>query len=109
MTTLSTSPMPNMSVTSELPPELTKGSVSPVTGKWRIETVAVNKPVSIAAIPVHPGDLVVADECGVCFVPHARALDVLEKARQIEQSEKWRLEKLAAGIGLAEFAALRKK
>jgi regulator of RNase E activity RraA len=83
--------------------------VSPVTGKWRIETVAVNKPVSIAGIPVHPGDLVVADECGVCFVPHSRALDVLEKARQIEQSEKWRLEKLAAGIALAEFAALRKK
>ena len=83
--------------------------VSPVTGKWRIETVAVNKPVSIAGVPVHPGDLVVADECGVCFVPLARALDVLEKARQIEQSEKWRLEKLAGGIGLAEFAALRKK
>jgi regulator of RNase E activity RraA len=83
--------------------------VSPVTGKWRIETVAVNKPVSIGGVPVHPGDLVVADECGVCFVPHARALDVLEKARQIEQSEKWRLEKLAAGIALAEFAALRKK
>jgi regulator of RNase E activity RraA len=83
--------------------------VSPVTGKWRIETVAVNKPVSIGGIPVHPGDLVVADECGVCFVPHSRALDVLEKARQIEQSEKWRLEKLAAGIALAEFAALRKK
>ena len=83
--------------------------VSPVTGKWRIETVAVNKPVSIAGVQVHPGDLVVADECGVCFVPHSRALDVLEKARQIEQSEKWRLEKLAAGIALAEFAALRKK
>jgi 4-hydroxy-4-methyl-2-oxoglutarate aldolase len=83
--------------------------VSPVTGKWRIETVAVNKPVSIAGVQVHPGDLVVADECGVCFVPRSRALDVLEKARQIEQSEKWRLEKLAAGIALAEFAALRKK
>ena len=83
--------------------------VSPITGKWRIETVAVNKPVTIAGIVVQPGDLVVADECGVCFVPHARAAEVLAKARQIEQSEKSRLEKLAAGIPLAEFVALQKK
>jgi regulator of RNase E activity RraA len=83
--------------------------VSPVTGKWRIRTVAVNKPVSIAGVEVRPGDLVVADECGVCFVPLGRAAEVLEKARQIEQSERFRLEKLAAGLPLAEFAALRKK
>jgi 4-hydroxy-4-methyl-2-oxoglutarate aldolase len=83
--------------------------VSPVTGKWRIETVAVNKPVSIAGIEVRPGDLVVADECGVCFVPFARAAEVLAQARQIEQSEKFRLEKLAAGMSLAAFVALQKK
>ena len=83
--------------------------VSPITGKWRIETVAVNRPVSIAGVRVEPGDLVVADECGVCFVPCARATEVLALARQIEASEKVRLEKLAAGISLAEFAALRKK
>lgn len=83
--------------------------VSPVTGKWRIQTVAVNKPVTIAGMEVHPGDLVVADECGVCFVPHARAAEVLEKARQIEQWEKRRLDRLAAGMPLAEFAALQKK
>src|SRR6188474_843493 len=49
-------------------------SVSPVTGKWRIQTVAINRPVSIAGIPVRPGDLVVADEVGVCFIPFDRAL-----------------------------------
>ncbi|HUF81411.1 MAG TPA: RraA family protein [Burkholderiales bacterium] len=83
--------------------------VSPVTGKWRIETVAVNKPVSIGGVQVHPGDIVVADECGVCFVPYARVAEVLARARQIEQSEKLRLEKLAAGMPLSEFAALQKK
>jgi len=83
--------------------------VSPVTGKWRIQTVAVNKPVCIAGVEVRPGDLVVADECGVCFVPCARAAEVLGRARQIEQSEKLRLEKLDAGLPLAEFAALRKE
>src|SRR5204862_3342461 len=41
-------------------------SVSPMTGKWRIETVSVNKPVVIAGVEVKPGDLVIADEAGVC-------------------------------------------
>ena len=83
--------------------------VSPVTGKWRIETVAVNKPVTIAGIAVRPGDLVVADECGVCFIPLSRAAEVLQVARSIALSEETRMKKLAAGIPLAEFAALRKK
>lgn len=77
--------------------------VSPVTGKWRIETVAVNKPVLIAGVTVRPGDLVVADECGVCFVPAARAAEVLEVARRRAQSEQARLAKLAEGISLKEF------
>ena len=77
--------------------------VSPITGKWRIRTVAVNKPVRIAGIEVSPGDLVVADECGVCFVPHARAAEVLEKAAKISHLERQRLEKLAAGMPLAEW------
>jgi regulator of RNase E activity RraA len=77
--------------------------VSPITGKWRIETVAVNKPVCIAGVEVRPGDLVLADECGVCFVPYYRAAEVLTKARRIEQSEKTRLERLASGIALADW------
>ena len=80
--------------------------VSPITGKWRIETVAVNLPVQIAGIDVQPGDLVVADECGVCFVPFARAAEVLGVAQRLAASEKARLEKLAAGIPLSEFVKL---
>jgi regulator of RNase E activity RraA len=83
--------------------------VSPITGKWRIRTVAVNKPVSICGIEVRPGDLVVADECGVCFVPFSRAQEVWEVATSLARSEKSRLEKLESGIALSEFAALRKK
>jgi 4-hydroxy-4-methyl-2-oxoglutarate aldolase len=80
--------------------------VSPITGKWRIETVAINKPVTIAGIEVKPGDLVVADECGVCFVPFARAEEVLRVAERLAASEKARLEKLASGITLSEFVKL---
>ncbi len=77
--------------------------VSPITGKWRIETVAVNRPVHIAGIEVHPGDVVVADECGVCFVPFARAAEVLATAQRLARSEKARLQKLAEGIPLSDF------
>jgi 4-hydroxy-4-methyl-2-oxoglutarate aldolase len=83
--------------------------VSPITGKWRIETVAVNRPVRIAGIEVHPGDLVVADECGVCFVPFGRAGEVLAVAHRLAESEKERLASLARGIALAEFAAIPRK
>jgi 4-hydroxy-4-methyl-2-oxoglutarate aldolase len=80
--------------------------VSPITGKWRIETMAINAPVRIAGIEVKPGDLVVADECGVCFVPFARAAEVLAIAQRLAALEKARLEKLATGISLAEYLKL---
>jgi regulator of RNase E activity RraA len=80
--------------------------VSPITGKWRIETMAVNQPVNIAGIEVKPGDLVVADECGVCFVPFARAAEVLAIAQRVAASEKARLQRLEAGIPLAEYLKL---
>jgi len=44
-------------------------SVTPRTGKWRIEAVAINAPISCAGQQVQAGDLVLADDNGVCFVP----------------------------------------
>jgi 4-hydroxy-4-methyl-2-oxoglutarate aldolase len=84
-------------------------SVSPMTGKWRIETVAVNKPVRICGVAVKPGDLVIADEVGVCFLPFARAAEVLALAQRLASAEGERLEKLASGISLAEYFALPRK
>jgi 4-hydroxy-4-methyl-2-oxoglutarate aldolase len=80
--------------------------VSPITGKWRIETMGVNDPVHIAGIEVKPGDLVIADECGVCFVPFARAAEVLAVAQRMAASEAQRLKKLDEGIPLTEFVKL---
>src|SRR5258708_10966321 len=50
--------------------------VSPMTGEWRVPTVAVNKPVSIARVQVRPRGLLVADEVGVCFIPFQKAAQV---------------------------------
>ena len=80
--------------------------VSPITGKWRIETLGVNVMVRIAGIDVNPGDLVVADECGVCFVPFGRAEEVLAVAQRLAASEKVRLERLESGISLADYLKL---
>ena len=77
--------------------------VSPITGKWRVETVAVNKPVTVCGVEVRPGDLVVADECGVCFVPYARAAEVLFVAQRLARRERDRLASLKAGMTLADW------
>jgi len=81
-------------------------SVSPVTGKWRIRTVAVNRPVSIAGVTVRPGDLVVADEVGVCFIPFERAAEVLEVAQRLAKREHERLARLASGLELKDWVKL---
>lgn len=78
-------------------------SVSPITGKWRVETVAINRPVTICGVAVEPGDLVLADETGVCFVPRRRTAEVLARAQRNAAAEKLREEKIASGIPVAEL------
>lgn len=80
-------------------------SVSPITGKWRLETAGVNVPVQIAGVTVQPGDLVAADEVGVCFVPYARAAEVLAKAEAIVAGEEKRMRLIADGASLVDLAA----
>jgi regulator of RNase E activity RraA len=77
---------------------------SPITGKWRIETVAINVPVAICGVPVKPGDLVVADEVGVCFVPRERAAEVVAAVRRILTYEEERMRQIAAGASVPDLA-----
>jgi 4-hydroxy-4-methyl-2-oxoglutarate aldolase len=78
-------------------------SVSPMTGKWRVQTTAINKPVAICGIAVNPGDLVLADETGVCFIPRDRAAEVLQRAQRNAAAEKLREDKIAAGAPVPEL------
>jgi regulator of RNase E activity RraA len=82
---------------------------SPITGKWRIETVAINVPVAICGVPVKPGDLVVADEVGVCFVPRERAAEVLAAVRRILDYEEERMRQIAAGVSVPDLAKAPRK
>ena len=78
-------------------------SVSPITGKWRVQTIAINKPVAICGITVNPGDLVLADETGVCFIPRQRAAEVLQRAQRNVVAEQAREAKIASGVPVAEL------
>jgi regulator of RNase E activity RraA len=76
--------------------------ISPATGKWRGSSVEVNATISVAGVTVEPGDLVVADETGVCFVPIASAEEVIARCEAIDRNEAQMFSDIAAGVPMAD-------
>lgn len=83
--------------------------VTPITGKWRLETVEINGRVRIAGVSVNAGDLVAADEAGVVFVPFVHAAAVLAEAEKIDQGDRRQKSDIQAGVDLATLAATQYK
>jgi 4-hydroxy-4-methyl-2-oxoglutarate aldolase len=78
--------------------------ITPVTGKWRIETVEINGQVEIGPVRVSPGDLVVADDTGVCFIPRDVVLEVLEAAERKAGAEDIRCKAIDDGIPVPDIS-----
>lgn len=77
------------------------------TGKDRVRVAAVQIPVTIDEVVVHPGDILVADDDGAVVVPVARWEEVADIARRIDRVEDAIVAAVRGGATLAEARAAR--
>lgn len=82
---------------------------TPITGKWRMQTVEINGTVQICGIPVKPGDIICADDAGVAVIPHGKAAQVLEAARKIDAGDSKRKADIDAGASVADLITKKYK
>ena len=78
--------------------------ITPVTGKWRLETVEINGPIQIGEVRVAAGDLVVADDTGVCFIPRDVVLEVLDAAEEKAKAEGVRCKAIDEGLPVPDIS-----
>ncbi|MBI5966784.1 MAG: RraA family protein [Deltaproteobacteria bacterium] len=77
--------------------------VTPITGKFRFEALEINGPVVCGGVSVSPGDLVVADDSGVVFVPQKFIKIVLDRAIEALKKEARIIEAIEEGSSMEEI------
>jgi regulator of RNase E activity RraA len=61
---------------------------SPQHPMGRIVPISDNQPIVCAGVPVHPGDVIAADEDGVVVVPQEQAEEIARRARLIQEKDR---------------------
>lgn len=82
-------------------PVFSRGA-SPRTARGRLQEAHRGQPVTIAGVPVHQGDIVIADPTGAAVVPRDRAVEVLVKAEGVSAREQAIAADLRAGTPLPQ-------
>lgn len=77
--------------------------VTPITGKFRMEAMEINGPVVVHGLVVYPGDLVVADDSGVCFVPQHLVVKLVEDAEAVGAAEDNMRDMIKNKVSIAEL------
>ena len=80
--------------------------ITPITGKFRIEAAEINGPIVINGIQVLPGDLCIADDKGVVFVPQDKILEVLDRVKAASEREARVMAAFHAGNSIAEVLSI---
>lgn len=68
-------------------PVWSKGITS-MTGRGRLHGVSINVPVRVHNVHVIPGDIAVADDSGICFVPRELVSDVDVRLQALVEEER---------------------
>ena len=75
---------------------------TPTTARGRIVEEAFNEPVTVGDHTVSPGDYVLADGSGICFLTQDRAEEILATAEMIAKREALMTKDVLAGKPISE-------
>ena len=79
-------------------------AVTPRTGVGRIDGVFLNGDIRLGHVLVRCGDIIVADDDGVCVVPHEVAEEVAEKTKERAAADNKRVTAILSGTPIVELA-----
>lgn len=71
-------------------------ALTPTSGRHRLEAVSLNGPIACGGVQVLPGDLVMADESGIAFVPNEVARQACRAILDLAEAERAQAEPLQA-------------
>ncbi len=76
---------------------------SPLAGRYRLDTIALNDAVVVNGTTVHPGDYVVADSDGVCVIPFDAFPGVVQACLEAQGTEDTLMEVIQLSDGLEDL------